>query len=118
MNILLSMFKILVITLTALTFSTQVMASQASPINENPANLAKASEQVIHVSVNGLVCDFCARALGKVFSAQDAVSNIHVDLDKKVVTVNVKAGKTIDDKTLTQLITDSGYSVEGIHRAN
>ncbi len=68
------------------------------------------------VDVNGLVCDFCARALEKVFGKQDAVENINVDLDKKIVTINFKEGQNLDDETLTKLITDSGYAVEKIRR--
>ena len=70
----------------------------------------------VHVSVNGLVCDFCARALEKVFGKQDAVKAIDVNLDDKIITINFIDGKTLDDETITKLITDSGYSVEGIHR--
>jgi len=40
----------------------------------------------VTVKVNGLVCDFCARALEKIFSKQDSVENIEVDLTTKMVT--------------------------------
>ena len=69
-----------------------------------------------HVSVNGLVCDFCARALEKTFGKKDEVKSIDVNLETKIVTVNFNEGQTLDDETLTQIITDSGYNVEGIHR--
>lgn len=70
----------------------------------------------VHVSVNGLVCDFCARALEKTFGKQEAVKGIDVNLDSKIVTINFNEGKTLDDDTITNLITDAGYNVEGIHR--
>lgn len=63
------------------------------------------------VDVNGLVCDFCAQALEKVFSKQEAVSDINVDLDTKVVTINYVDGGSLDDETITDLITNSGYNV-------
>lgn len=66
------------------------------------------------VDVNGLVCDFCARALEKVFGKQDAVDNINVDLDTKVITIHFKEGLSLDDETITGLITDSGYNVQEI----
>lgn len=71
---------------------------------------------VARVDVNGLVCDFCARALEKVFGKQDAVEGIVVDLKEKIITINFKDGQNIDDETITELITDSGYNVEGINR--
>lgn len=81
-------------------------------LTATPAMAAK----VAHVNVNGLVCDFCARALEKVFSKEAAVTSIDVDLDKKMVTVIFKDGQMIDDDRLKQLITDAGYSVGDIHR--
>lgn len=70
----------------------------------------------VNVDVNGLVCDFCARALEKVFSKQEAVESINVDLDTKVISIHFNEGQTLDDETITDLIMDSGYNVEGIHR--
>jgi copper chaperone CopZ len=69
-----------------------------------------------HVSVNGLVCDFCARALEKTFGKKSEVKGIDVNLETKIVTINFMQGQTLDNDTLTQIITDSGYNVEGIHR--
>lgn len=70
----------------------------------------------VQVSVKGMVCDFCARALEKVFGAREEVSGITVDLDSGAVTVSMQPGKNIDDATLTKLITDSGYNVAMIDR--
>lgn len=68
------------------------------------------------VSVNGLVCDFCARALEKVLGKEAAVKAIDVNLDTKIITINFKAGQSLSDVRITELITDSGYKVENIHR--
>lgn len=73
-----------------------------------------ACEDKVNIRVNGMVCDFCARALEKVFGKREEVSGIRVDLDNSLVTVAMKPGKTIDDATLTRLITDSGYDVQDI----
>ena len=70
----------------------------------------------VDVKVNGLVCDFCARALEKVFGKRDEVQNIAVDLDNGNVHVVMKEGKSMDDATLTKLITDAGYNVDSITR--
>ena len=73
-----------------------------------------ASADKVYVSVHGLVCDFCARALEKVFSKRDEVVGLTVDLDKGEVVVAMKEGLIIEDETLTKLITDSGYHVTSI----
>ena len=77
-------------------------------------SLAKAGDA--QVSVNGLVCDFCARALEKTFSKKDEVSGIDVNLETKIVTIYFNDEKTLNDEALTQIITDSGYNVESIQR--
>ena len=68
----------------------------------------------VYADVNGLVCDFCARALEKVFGKQEAVESINVDLDEKVITIHFNEGQKLDDETITQLIADSGYDVREI----
>ena len=75
-----------------------------------------ACEDRINIKVSGLVCDFCARSLEKVFLKRGDVGGINVDLGKGSVAVAMKPGLNIDDATLTKLITDSGYSVKAIHR--
>lgn len=86
-----------------------VPAGEAKPLNAECAD-------TINVKVDGLVCDFCARALEKVFGKRDDVEGIKVDLDNGNVVVAMKPGQTIDDATLTKLITDSGYNVRAIER--
>ncbi|MCY4378809.1 MAG: heavy metal-associated domain-containing protein [Candidatus Dadabacteria bacterium] len=75
-----------------------------------------ACEDTINIKVSGLVCDFCARSLEKVFLKRSDVAGIKVDLGKGFVAVATKPGLTIDDATLTKLITDSGYNVNAIQR--
>lgn len=70
----------------------------------------------VNIKVNGLVCDFCARAVEKVFSKKAEVSGINVDLDNGNITVAMKPGKMIDNQNLKTLITDSGYDVVDIQK--
>ena len=93
------MKKLTLLTLSLMTLSVPAMAAPSASIN-----------------VNGLVCDFCARALEKVFGKQEAVSDIDVNLDTKIITVHFKDGQNLSNDSLTALITDAGYNVEGITR--
>ncbi len=68
----------------------------------------------VYVDVNGLVCDFCARALEKVFGRQDEVDAINVDLDNKVITIHFEEGQSLDEATISELVADSGYDVRAI----
>ena len=85
----------------AATISTSAWAQDASDIT---------------IDVNGLVCDFCAQALQKVFSKQEAVEKINVDLDEQNIAVWFNEGGNLEDSVLTQLVTDAGYNVVKINR--
>lgn len=73
-------------------------------------------ENKVNVEVNGMVCDFCARAIEKVFSRQEEVSEVNVNLDEGKITITMKDKKTISDADLKKLISDSGYDVAKIEK--
>lgn len=70
----------------------------------------------VYADVNGLICDFCARALEKVFGREEAVESIDVNMNTKVVTVNFNEGQSLEDEKIKKLITDAGYDVRDIRR--
>lgn len=72
--------------------------------------------RIVYVDVNGLVCDFCARALEKVFGRQEEVSSIDVNLDTKVITVAFHEGESLSADTITSLVTDAGYAVVAVRQ--
>ena len=72
--------------------------------------------ELIFLKVNGLVCDFCARSLEKMFGARKEVSGLNVDLTSKIISINLKRGHAIDDKTLKILVKRSGFSLVSITR--
>ena len=74
------------------------------------------SSQVVIVDVNGMVCDFCARALEKVFSEKQEVAAIDVDLDNGKISINFNDGASLDDSLIQKLVTNSGYDVVKINR--
>lgn len=79
------------------------------------SGIAQAGERVT-INVNGMVCDFCARAVDKVFTKQDGVESVNVDLGAKQIILAMHDGKSIDDQLITKLITDSGYALVDITR--
>jgi copper chaperone CopZ len=102
-----TMKKMMFVMIATLLVANPVAASSAAP---------EACKNTVKIEVKGLVCDFCARALEKVFGKRDEVANISVDLSKSLVTVVTKPGAVLDDATLTKLITDSGYNITAIDR--
>lgn len=75
---------------------------------------AATSTSIVHV--NGLVCDFCARAIEKVFGQKPEVQTVKVDLDEKIITLDFKDNQKLDDATITKLVTDAGYKVVSIDK--
>ena len=68
------------------------------------------------VEVLGVVCDFCATAMNKVFEKRDEVSAIYVDLDKKSLNLVIKNNFHLPDGEIVKLAKQSGYRVSTIHR--
>lgn len=74
-----------------------------------------ASAATAKVTVNGMVCAFCAQGITKKLSTPE-VDKVDVDLDKKLVAVAFKPEKNLTDEQLTAAIKDAGYTVVKIER--
>lgn len=70
----------------------------------------------VTVTVAGLVCDFCAQSLQKVFGKVESVNGIAVSLDDQTVTIDTKEGQTISDAKIKELIEWGGYDLVSIKR--
>lgn len=77
-----------------------------------------AHAETAKVTVNGMVCAFCAQGLEKSFGKMDAVEKVHVDLDNMLVTIKVKDGQTLDDAAIQKAIKDNGLDTVKIERTN
>lgn len=75
------------------------------------ADIISEGTPTIVAKVNGLVCDFCAQALKKVFKKEDAVESLNVDLDAGEVRIGLKTGQTLSNERVAELIRKSGYSL-------
>ena len=104
----------IIISAIALSLTAPLAMAQATEQAAPAANAA--AGETVTVNVNGLVCDFCAQSVKKVFKKRDAVETVDVDLDNGKVVVTMKPGQTLDDATVTELIRKSGYAVTGIDR--
>ena len=65
----------------------------------------------LKATVNGMVCAFCAQGIEKSLSKMDATQAVFVDLKGKVVLVEAKPGKSLDEKAISAAIVDAGYDV-------
>ncbi len=65
----------------------------------------------LKVTVNGMVCAFCAQGIEKRVGKMDATQEVFVDLKNKIVAVQAKPGQTLDAQAISVEIVDSGYDV-------
>jgi copper chaperone CopZ len=70
-----------------------------------------AASGTVKLQVNGMVCAFCAQGIEKRLTALPATGEIYINLSRKVVAVQPKAGQTIDVEKVKAEITEAGYDV-------
>jgi len=76
---------------------------------------------IIDIQVEGLVCDFCAQSIQKVFMKQPGVAVVYVNLDRQNVQVKMADvfqdnEPGISDNRIINLLQDAGYTVSNITR--
>ena len=78
--------------------------------------IGSAYAKTIKIGVEGMVCDFCAQSIQKVFLKQPGVEKVDVNLDIGKVTVKMADvfqddEDGISDERIKQLFLDAGYSI-------
>lgn len=96
----------------ALTIASPMAVAQS----ETGETVAAAEATMVTVSVKGMVCDFCARAVTKVFGQNEAVDGVHVDLDNGEIHVGLKPGMSLSDDEIETLVRKSGYALVSVER--
>lgn len=109
-----------ILSATVLMFIAPSVFAQVEPAETTaPAEMpemAHAEGTMMTVHVKGMVCDFCARAVTKVFGKKDAVDGVHVDLDSGEIHVGLKPGMSLTDAEVETLVKKSGYALVSIMR--
>jgi copper chaperone CopZ len=72
----------------------------------------------IEMTVNGLVCAFCAQGIEKKLKKFPATAEVMVNLEHRLVAVALKEGQDIPDADLRKALTDAGYTVKTISRSD
>jgi len=74
---------------------------------------ASANQEV--VQIKGMVCDFCAQALNKVFLKEEAVESLDVNLDEQTFTILYKDGAdALEEEKIKEMVYWAGYDFVGI----
>ncbi len=98
--------SLLFILISLLTFNQRLHATVEHDIKHNK----------IVAHVKGMVCDFCARGLEKVFKKKKEVHEIKISLEHQTVDFILKPKQNLSDKIITKMIEDNGITVERIER--
>ena len=83
--------------------------------------IGNAYAKTIKIGVEGMVCDFCAQSIEKVFLKQPGVEKVDVNLEVGKVTVKMADvfkddEDGISDERIKQLFLDAGYDISSIKR--
>lgn len=70
----------------------------------------------IEMTVNGLVCGFCAQGIEKTLRKNPATAEVLVSLENRLVAIATKQGTDISDAELRKALTNAGYDVKAIAR--
>ena len=75
-----------------------------------------AAAGTIEMTVNGLVCGFCAQGIEKTLRRKPATADVFVSLENRLVAVSTAEGQDIPDEDLRKALTESGYELKAIAR--
>lgn len=70
----------------------------------------------VKVTVDGMVCSFCAQGVVAHFKKHKAISDLHVELTRKLVLLEEKKGSSISDQEITESIRKAGFKPQKVER--
>jgi mercuric ion binding protein len=95
------MVKKLTLLLSALIFSTAVLAADNHYV----------------LGVDGLACPFCAYGIEKRLNRIDGVIDVQVDVGESVVRVALNEGKTLTEERARQAVDEAGFTLRSYLQA-
>ena len=67
--------------------------------------------QTLKLTVNGMVCSFCAQGIERKLTAMPQTEAVYVNLAQKIVAVQQKEGQTLDVAKVKSEVKEAGYHV-------
>jgi copper chaperone CopZ len=80
-------------------------------IAQGAAAAAAAGPSAVKLSVNGMVCAFCAQGIEARLRALPETADLYINLKQKVVAVQAKPGQALQVDRLKTEVTEAGYDV-------
>ena len=90
-----------------------VLATPARAQSPAPAQAAAAAPNAsaVKLSVNGMVCAFCAQGIEARLKKLPETADLYINLKQKVVAVQAKPGQTLAVDKLKAEVVEAGYEV-------
>ena len=110
------MMKSILASVAVALFAAPAFAEEAQPAETCAARAAGANAETIIVKVNGMVCDFCARAVSKVFIDRGGVDSVDIDLDAGEIILADSGCLSISEEKIKELVFYSGYDFVSMER--
>ncbi len=78
---------------------------------------AQSAKTVYTLQVDGLACPFCAYGVEKKLREVDGVETVETDIKTGTVTIDMRAGATLDEATARKAVEAAGFTFRGLNRA-
>lgn len=75
---------------------------------------AQAASTAVKITVNGMVCAFCAQGIEARLKQMPETADLYINLKQKVVAVQPKPGATLALDKIRAEVADAGYEVSSI----
>ena len=103
--------------LASISYATENKNNQ-DEVTYNRISTGEITNNILNISVNGMVCDFCAQSIEKVFMKKNEVKGINLNLEDQKVLIYLEEKTNIENDTISRIFEDAGYTVEEIERNN
>lgn len=80
--------------------------------------LVQAKAEEINLTVNGMVCAFCAQGLADLARSFDPVQEAYVDMDNRLVVLAIRPGHVMTEALIQEYVNDAGYDLESFFRVD
>lgn len=76
----------------------------------------RASPRTLELTVDGMVCGFCAQGIEERFRSLEATEEVYVSLERRLVAVSLKPRLEIGDDEARRVLTEAGYTLRSVKR--
>jgi copper chaperone CopZ len=91
-----------------------ILAITAFNLVGNKVMAQDSGKTYIQIRVDGLSCPFCAYGLEKKLKKVDGASNLLIELEEGLVTLEVPEDKKPSEESLQKVVTDAGFTPRAI----